>query len=211
MFLYTCWRYLSFRRPKGGRISVTYTKYVYEDVLEILHYTSFRSEWQWGLTDISFPLLIPSRNKRSTEHAAAKFYFAAANFKNASAFGVKRLGVLIETSKSFCFFCFLFTFAKITFKNNTMEAKGKIYVIIILAILSLVFTVWCLMDKTYYLAVFGLFLFILQVYNYFSINSPSSSNTPTHNNKSSHFNYETTCFANSLGNYCKDNAKIKKS
>ena len=50
-----------------------------------------------------------------------------------------------------------------------MEAKGKIYVIIILAIFSLAFTVWCLMDKTYYLALFGLFLFILQVYNYFSI------------------------------------------
>ena len=50
-----------------------------------------------------------------------------------------------------------------------MEAKGKIYGIIILAILSLAFTIWCLIDKTYYLAVFGLFLFILQVYNYFSI------------------------------------------
>jgi hypothetical protein len=38
---------------------------------------------------------------RRTEHAAAKFYFAAANFKNASAFGVKRLGVLPQASKRF--------------------------------------------------------------------------------------------------------------
>lgn len=50
-----------------------------------------------------------------------------------------------------------------------MEAKGKIYGIIILVILSLAFTIWCLVDGTYYLALFGFFLFILQVYNYFSI------------------------------------------
>ena len=121
----------------------------------LIYFRLFILSFRWGW----------KRNK----YASTNFYFAIAKFKNALAFGVKRLGVLIETSKSFCFFCFLFTFAKRTFKNNTMEAKGKIYVIIILAILSLVFTVWCLMDKTYYLAVFGLFLFILQVYNYFSI------------------------------------------
>jgi hypothetical protein len=33
--------------------------------------------------------------------AAAYFYFAATFFKNASAFGVKRLGVLVEMSKRF--------------------------------------------------------------------------------------------------------------
>jgi hypothetical protein len=47
-------------------------------------------------------LFFPSdRDERRTEYAAAKFYFAAANLKNASAFGVKRLGVLIEMSKRF--------------------------------------------------------------------------------------------------------------
>jgi len=50
-----------------------------------------------------------------------------------------------------------------------MEAKGKIYGIIVLAIVSLAFTIWCLVDEVYYLAVFGLLLFGLQVYNYLSI------------------------------------------
>lgn len=50
-----------------------------------------------------------------------------------------------------------------------MEAKGKIYGIIVLAIASLIFTIWCVVDKVYYLAVFGLFLFGLQIYNYLSI------------------------------------------
>jgi hypothetical protein len=38
---------------------------------------------------------------RGTEYAAAKIFFAAANFKNASAFGVKRFGVLTQTLKRF--------------------------------------------------------------------------------------------------------------
>lgn len=50
-----------------------------------------------------------------------------------------------------------------------MEAKGKIVGIIVLAIVSLVFTIWCVVDEIYYLAVFGLFLFGLQIYNYISI------------------------------------------
>lgn len=50
-----------------------------------------------------------------------------------------------------------------------MEAKGKIVVIIVLAIVSLAFTIWCVVDEIYYLAVFGLFLFGLQIYNYISI------------------------------------------
>ena len=50
-----------------------------------------------------------------------------------------------------------------------MEAKGQIYGIIALAIASLIFTIWCVVDKVYYLAVFGLFLLGLQVYNYISI------------------------------------------
>ena len=49
-----------------------------------------------------------------------------------------------------------------------MEAKGKIYGIIALAVLSLAFTIWCVVDEIYYLAVFGLFLFGLQVYNLIS-------------------------------------------
>ena len=50
-----------------------------------------------------------------------------------------------------------------------MEVKGKIVGIIILAIVSLAFTIWCAVDEVYYLAVFGLFLFGLQVYNYLLI------------------------------------------
>lgn len=50
-----------------------------------------------------------------------------------------------------------------------MEAKGKIVVIIVLAIVSLAFTIWCVVDEIYYLAVFGLFLFGFQIYNYISI------------------------------------------
>ena len=38
---------------------------------------------------------------RGTEYAMAKIFFAAANFKNASAFGVKRFGVLTQTLKRF--------------------------------------------------------------------------------------------------------------
>ena len=52
---------------------------------------------------------------------------------------------------------------------TTMGAKEKIYGIIALAVLSLAFTVWCVVDEVYYLAVFGLLLFGLQVYNYLSI------------------------------------------
>ena len=55
---------------------------------------------------ISFPyffVLMPSSDggDRGTEYAMAKIFFAAANFKNASAFGVKRFGVLTQTLKRF--------------------------------------------------------------------------------------------------------------
>ena len=50
-----------------------------------------------------------------------------------------------------------------------MGAKGKIYGIIISAILSLAFTIWCLIDEVYYLALFGLLLFVSQIHNYISI------------------------------------------
>jgi hypothetical protein len=38
---------------------------------------------------------------REIEHAVAKIFFAAANFKNASAFGVKRFGVSSKTLNRF--------------------------------------------------------------------------------------------------------------
>ena len=47
--------------------------------------------------------------------------------------------------------------------------KGKMTGIIILAIMTILFTVWCFVDGTYYLALFGLFIFGCQVYNYISI------------------------------------------
>lgn len=50
-----------------------------------------------------------------------------------------------------------------------MEAKGKIYAIVVLMVLALAYTVWCLIDGTYYLALLGLFIFGSQVYNYISI------------------------------------------
>ena len=46
---------------------------------------------------------------------------------------------------------------------SEMRAKGKIYGIIVLAILALAFTIWCVVDEVYYLAVFGLFLFGFQM------------------------------------------------
>jgi hypothetical protein len=46
-------------------------------------------------------LFLSGRKTRGTEHAVAKIFFAIANLKNAEAFGVKRFGVLIETSKHF--------------------------------------------------------------------------------------------------------------
>ena len=62
-----------------------------------------------------------------------------------------------------CYLC------RVLLTNQYMETRGKIYGIITLAILSLAFTVWCVVDEVYYLAVFGLLLFGLQVYNYLSI------------------------------------------
>lgn len=47
--------------------------------------------------------------------------------------------------------------------------KGKMTGIIILAIMTLLFTIWCLIDVIYYLAIFGLFILGCQVYNYISI------------------------------------------
>lgn len=47
--------------------------------------------------------------------------------------------------------------------------KAKIIGIIIVAILALAYTVWCLVDGSYSLALLGVFLFGCQVYNYVSI------------------------------------------
>ncbi|MBQ4056981.1 MAG: hypothetical protein IJD32_07790 [Bacteroidaceae bacterium] len=47
--------------------------------------------------------------------------------------------------------------------------KAKTYAIILLALFSLAFTIWCLVDGIYYLALLGLFIFACQVYNYVSI------------------------------------------
>ena len=47
--------------------------------------------------------------------------------------------------------------------------KGKIIGAIIIAILALAFSIWCFIDGTYYLVVFGLFIFVAQVCNYFLI------------------------------------------
>jgi hypothetical protein len=46
-------------------------------------------------------LFLSGRKTRGTEHAVAKIFFAIANFKNAEAFGVKRLNVLPQTLRRF--------------------------------------------------------------------------------------------------------------
>lgn len=47
--------------------------------------------------------------------------------------------------------------------------KRKMTGIIIFAMVAILFTIWCLIDGTYYLAIFGLFILGCQVYNYISI------------------------------------------
>lgn len=47
--------------------------------------------------------------------------------------------------------------------------RGKTLGIIIVAVLALFFTIWCLIDATYYLALFGAFVFGCMVYNLVSI------------------------------------------
>lgn len=47
--------------------------------------------------------------------------------------------------------------------------KGKMIGIIILAIITIIFTIWCFVDGIYYLGIFGLFILGFQIYNYISI------------------------------------------
>ena len=47
--------------------------------------------------------------------------------------------------------------------------KGKMIGVIILAILALAFSIWCVVDGIYYLGAFGLVIFGSQVYDYISI------------------------------------------
>ena len=58
--------------------------------------TCFRTSFNF-----SFLCFLRDEGDRGTEYAMAKIFFAAANFKNASAFGVKRFGVLTQTLKRF--------------------------------------------------------------------------------------------------------------
>mgnify|MGYP003495638069 FL=1 len=47
--------------------------------------------------------------------------------------------------------------------------ESKMIGIIILAIITIIFTIWCFVDGIYYLAIFGLFILGYQIYNYISI------------------------------------------
>ena len=48
--------------------------------------------------------------------------------------------------------------------------------LIILAIIALLYTIWCLVDGTYYLAIFGMFILGSLVYNFISIKRRSNEN-----------------------------------
>ena len=47
--------------------------------------------------------------------------------------------------------------------------ESKMISIIIFAIITIIFTIWCFVDSIYYLAIFGLFILGYQIYNYISI------------------------------------------
>lgn len=47
--------------------------------------------------------------------------------------------------------------------------KEKMIGIIIWAIITILFTIWCFVDGIYYLGIFGLFILGFQIYNYISI------------------------------------------
>ncbi|MBE6288547.1 MAG: hypothetical protein E7099_10290 [Mediterranea massiliensis] len=55
--------------------------------------------------------------------------------------------------------------------------KGKITAIIILTIVALLFTIWCLVDGNYYLALFGLFILGSQIHQLIR-NNIASKNGP---------------------------------
>ena len=55
-----------------------------------------------------------------------------------------------------------------------MNNEMKHIALIILAIIALLYTIWCLVDGTYYLAIFGIFILGSLVYNFISIKRRNS-------------------------------------
>lgn len=53
--------------------------------------------------------------------------------------------------------------------------KGKNISISVLAIIALLFTIWCLVDGSYYLVLFGLFILGTQIYQLISQNTISKN------------------------------------